>query len=123
MDPMQGDSQAMPALFTGTLFSTPRPRQGHHSVKSHLMNRRWKRIAAVATLAVVASATACGAHQDHTTSITVYAASSLIKSFTAIGKEFQDANPRYSVEFFFSDSSDLSTALTDGADADVFASG
>jgi molybdate transport system substrate-binding protein len=87
------------------------------------MNRRWKRIAAVATLAVVASTTACGSHQDHTISITVYAASSLIKSFTAIGKEFQDANPGYSVEFVFSGSSDLSTALADGADADVFASG
>jgi molybdate transport system substrate-binding protein len=123
MDPTQGDSQAMQSLFTGTLVPTRPPRRGHHSVKSQPMNRRWKRIAAVATLALVASTTACGAHQDHTTSITVYAASSLIKSFTAIGKEFQDANPGYSVEFVFSGSSDLSTALTDGADADVFASG
>jgi molybdate transport system substrate-binding protein len=87
------------------------------------MNRRWKQIAAGATLAVVASTTACGSHPDHTSTITVYAASSLIKSFTAIGKEFQDANPGYSVEFVFSGSSDLSTALADGADADVFASG
>jgi molybdate transport system substrate-binding protein len=87
------------------------------------MNRRWKRIAAGATLAVLAATTACGSHPDHTTTITVYAASSLIKSFTAIGKEFQEANPGYSVEFIFSASSDLSTALADGADADVFASG
>jgi molybdate transport system substrate-binding protein len=87
------------------------------------MNRRWKQIAAGATVALVASTTACGSQQDHTSSITVYAASSLIKSFTAIGKEFQNANPGYSVEFVFSGSSDLATALTDGADADVFASG
>jgi molybdate transport system substrate-binding protein len=120
---MQGDSQVMQSIFTGTLFSRRPPRHGHHSVKSQPMNRRGKRIAAVAMLAVAASTTACGAHRDHTTAITVYAASSLIKSFTAIGKEFQDANPRYSVEFVFSGSSDLSTALADGADADVFASG
>jgi molybdate transport system substrate-binding protein len=123
MNPMQGDSQAMQSIFTGTLFATRPPRHGHHSVKSQPMNRRWKRIAAVATLAAVASTTACGAHQDRTTAITVYAASSLIKSFTAIGKEFQHANPGFSVEFVFSGSSDLSAALADGADADVFASG
>jgi molybdate transport system substrate-binding protein len=57
------------------------------------------------------------------TSITVYAASSMIKSFTAIGKDFEAANPRYTVEFVFSNSVDLANSLADGADADVFASG
>jgi molybdate transport system substrate-binding protein len=86
------------------------------------MDRRWKRITAVVTLTAVASATACGSPPDRTTSITVYAAASLIKSFTAIGKDFQATHPGYSVEFVFAGSSELSTALADGADADVFAS-
>lgn len=34
------------------------------------------------------SVTGCATRQEPTTSITVYAASSLIKSFTAIGEEF-----------------------------------
>lgn len=71
---------------------------------------------------MVLSATACGSHPNPTTSITVYAASSLIKSFTAIGKDFEAANPGYSVEFIFASSSKLSSALADGAPADVFAS-
>lgn len=83
---------------------------------------RLKRGIAVGAIAIL-SATACGAHQEPTTSITVYAASSLIKSFTAIGKDFEAANPRYSVEFVFATSSELSAALADGARADVFASG
>lgn len=80
------------------------------------------RVVAVGAL-LAASATACGSHPKPTTSITVYAASSLIKSFTAIGKDFQAANPGYSVEFIFASSSNLSAALANGAAADVFASG
>jgi len=87
------------------------------------VDRRWKRITAVAMLTVVASATACGTDQDRTTSITVYASASLIKSFTAIGKDFEAANPGYSVEFVFAGSQELSVAVADGADVDVFASG
>ncbi len=58
-----------------------------------------------------------------TTPITVYAASSLIGSFTAIGKEFEAQNPGYSVEFIFAGSEDLVGAITDGATPDVFVSG
>jgi molybdate transport system substrate-binding protein len=90
---------------------------------SQLVDRRSKRFATLAALAVVASATACGAQPDPTTSITVYAASPLINSFTAIAKEFEAANPRYSVQFVFAGSTDLSASLADGAGADVFASG
>ena len=86
------------------------------------MDRRWNRVAAAVMLTAVTSATACGAHRDPLTTITVYAASSLIKPFTEIGKQFQAANPGYSVEFVFAGSSDLSSALTDDAEADVFAS-
>ena len=80
------------------------------------------RVVAVGAV-LAASATACVARPHPTTSITVYAASSLTKSFTAIGKDFEAANPEYSVEFIFASTPNLSTALADGAAADVFASG
>jgi molybdate transport system substrate-binding protein len=86
------------------------------------MNRHLKRIIAVGAVAML-SATACDSRPNPTTSITVYAASSLIKSFTAIGKDFEAAYPGYSVEFIFATSSDLSGALAGGDVADVFASG
>jgi molybdate transport system substrate-binding protein len=86
------------------------------------MNRQLTRVIAVGAVALL-SATACGSRPTPTTSITVYAASSLIKSFTAIGKLFEAANPRYTVEFVFANSVDLANSLADGADADVFASG
>jgi molybdate transport system substrate-binding protein len=77
---------------------------------------------AVGAIALLA-ATACGARQEPTTPITVYAASSLVKSFTAIGKNFEAAHPEYSVMFIFASSSELSSELADGAAVDVFASG
>jgi molybdate transport system substrate-binding protein len=86
------------------------------------MNGRRKRGVALSAIAML-SVTACATHQEPTTSITVYAASALIKSFTAIGKKFEAENPRVSVEFVFAGSPELSTALADGASADVFASG
>jgi molybdate transport system substrate-binding protein len=92
------------------------------AVVSLLMNRRVRHVFAVGT-ATVLLATGCDAPPPPTTPITVYAASSLIGSFTAIGKEFEAQNPGYSVEFIFAGSADLVGALTDGATADVFASG
>jgi molybdate transport system substrate-binding protein len=79
-------------------------------------------VAAGALLAVAASG--CGS-QSHpaTTSITVFASSAMIKSLTAIGKQFEAENPGTSVEFIFSSSSDLSAELSAGNDADVFVSG
>lgn len=55
-------------------------------------------------------------------SITVYAAASLTGSFTEIGKAFEAANPGTTVTFNFAASSALSTQITQGAPADVFAS-
>jgi molybdate transport system substrate-binding protein len=70
------------------------------------------------------STTSCASPSDPaTTSITVFASSSLITSLTAIGKHFQTENPGSSVEFIFAGSSDLSAELADGAQADVFVSG
>jgi molybdate transport system substrate-binding protein len=47
----------------------------------------------------------------------------MIKSLTAIGKQFQAENPEASVEFIFAGSADLSAELADRNDADVFVSG
>jgi molybdate transport system substrate-binding protein len=54
--------------------------------------------------------------------IIVFAAASLKKTFTDIGEQFKAENPGSSVEFSFAGSSDLVTQLTQGANADVFAS-
>lgn len=54
--------------------------------------------------------------------IVVFAAASLKQTFTDIGAQFKTQNPGSSVEFSFAGSSDLVTQLTQGAQADVFAS-
>jgi molybdate transport system substrate-binding protein len=56
------------------------------------------------------------------TKIIVFAAASLKKTFTDIGEQFKAENPGTSFEFSFAGSSDLVTQLTQGAQADVFAS-
>jgi molybdate transport system substrate-binding protein len=56
------------------------------------------------------------------TTITVFAASSLLKTFTVLGKIFQQTYPGTKVEFSFLASSTLATQLMSGAPADVFAS-
>jgi molybdate transport system substrate-binding protein len=52
----------------------------------------------------------------------VFAAASLKKTFTDIGEQFKTETPGSSVEFSFAGSSDLVTQVTQGAEADVFAS-
>jgi len=54
--------------------------------------------------------------------ITVLAASSLTKGFTALGGEFQAAHPGAKITFSFGSSSELETQIQQGAPADVFAS-
>jgi len=54
--------------------------------------------------------------------VTVFAAASLTKTFTELGKEFEAAHPGAKVTFSFAGSSDLVSQLTAGAPADVFAS-
>jgi len=56
------------------------------------------------------------------TKIVVFAAASLKKTFTDLGAQFKTQNPGSSVEFSFAGSADLVTQLTQGAQADVFAS-
>jgi molybdate transport system substrate-binding protein len=77
----------------------------------------------MATGVVFVALAGCSSRGQPTTSITVFASSSLIKTFSEIGKQFKSDNPGTSVEFIFAGSSDLATQLTDGASADVFAAG
>lgn len=55
-------------------------------------------------------------------SITVFAASSLKDTFTALGHAFEAAHPGTKVEFNFGASSTLASNIVEGAPADVFAS-
>jgi molybdate transport system substrate-binding protein len=57
-----------------------------------------------------------------TGAITVFAASSLMGTFTQLGKQFEAAHPGDTVKFSFGASSTLATQITSGAPADVFAS-
>ena len=82
-----------------------------------------KQTMALATLSAVLASGCSSPSHPATTSITVFASSAMIKSLTAIGKQFEAENPGTSVEFIFASSSDLSAELADGNDADVFVSG
>lgn len=63
-----------------------------------------------------------GSEPAITGTITVYAASSLKKSFDTIGAAFEKAHPGAKVQISYDGSSTLVTQLTGGAPADVFAS-
>ncbi|WP_231744839.1 molybdate ABC transporter substrate-binding protein [Mycobacterium sp. IS-1590] len=73
----------------------------------------------VALLLGLATGCAQGPQRD---SLMVFAAASLKKAFTEIGTQFEKDHPGIRVEFSFAGSSDLATQLTQGAQADVFAS-
>jgi molybdate transport system substrate-binding protein len=88
---------------------------------------------AVAGLAAVAvagcgssggsSSSSSGSNSSSSTgSITVFAAASLMGSFTQLGKQFEAARKGDTVKFSFGPSSGLATEITSGAPADVFAS-
>jgi len=81
-----------------------------------------KLFASAAALALVLSACGAGDKADDSQTITVFAAASLKSTFTEIGEQFKTDNPGMSVESSFAGSSDLVTQLTQGAQADVFAS-
>ena len=78
-------------------------------------------------LALVAPLAACGSSADSAggagdTTLTVFAAASLTKTFTELGKEFEDAHDHTTVKLSFGGSSDLVQQIESGAPADVFAS-
>ncbi len=73
---------------------------------------------AVATALVVAGCTPAPAERR----LTVFAAASLTKVFTALGAQFEAGHPGVKVSFTFDGSSGLVDQLKGGAKADVFAS-
>ena len=68
------------------------------------------------------SSGASSSASSSTGSITVFAAASLMGTFTQLGKQFDTAHPGDTVKFSFGPSSGLATQITSGAPADVFAS-
>ena len=75
-----------------------------------------------APTATASSSPAASSPAAATGTITVFAASSLMGTFTEIGKQFEAAHPGDTVKFSFGASSTLATQITSGAPADVFAS-
>ena len=79
-------------------------------------------VAVVLLVGVVAGPLAgCGDDDEHGT-ITVLAAASLTDAFPELGSVFEDRHPGTKVELSFGPSSGLASQITEGADADVFAS-
>jgi molybdate transport system substrate-binding protein len=82
--------------------------------------------------AVLATVAAAGCSSSSTTpssggssstgTITVFAAASLMQTFTKIGQQFQAAHKGDTVKFSFGPSSGLAAQINSGAPADVFAS-
>jgi molybdate transport system substrate-binding protein len=66
--------------------------------------------------------TSGSASASTTGTITVFAAASLMGTFTQLGQQFDAAHPGDTVKFSFGPSSGLATQITSGAPADVFAS-
>ncbi|HEX4789276.1 MAG TPA: molybdate ABC transporter substrate-binding protein [Actinospica sp.] len=75
-----------------------------------------------ASPAPAASGSSSSSAQALSGSITVLAAASLQKSFTALGKTFEQRHPGVTVKFSFNGSDSLAEQITQGAPADVFAS-
>jgi molybdate transport system substrate-binding protein len=75
-------------------------------------------------LAPIAFFTACTSESDtrETTTLDVYAASSLATPFAYAGLAYEKAHPGVKVQFNFGASSDLARFVQEGAPADVFAS-
>jgi molybdate transport system substrate-binding protein len=82
---------------------------------------------ALVPLLLLLPLTACGGDDESsaeggTTTLTVYAAASLTSTFEQIAEDFEAEHDGVEVELSFGGSSDLVTQITEGAEADVFAS-
>jgi molybdate transport system substrate-binding protein len=82
-----------------------------------------KKLLAVAAVLAVTTV-ACGSDDSGGSkqTLTVFAASSLTKTFTELGKEFEEDHDGVTVRFSFGGSSDLVEQIRSGAPADVLAS-
>ncbi|KRE43865.1 molybdate ABC transporter substrate-binding protein [Knoellia sp. Soil729] len=103
-------------------------RTNHHSYAV----RSWSAVAGLLLLAACGIGAGADADTNSTArqqssastpdrTLTVFAAASLQKPFTQIGKDFESAHPGVTVRFSFGGSSGLVTQLSDGAPADVLA--
>lgn len=84
-----------------------------------------KRVLLPALALALSVLTACGGDDDSgadTTTLTVYAAASLTSTFEQLADDFEAAHDGVEVQLSFGGSSDLVTQITEGAEADVFAS-
>jgi molybdate transport system substrate-binding protein len=79
------------------------------------------RLAALIAL-LAAGLVGCGAQRPHPPALVVFAAASLTDAFTDMSARFTTDNRGATVDFNFAGSSDLANQLTQGAEADVFAS-
>ncbi len=92
------------------------------------MTKGFVRVLGVVTIGIVLAA--CQANPaatsqvegDRWSELVVFAASSLTDAFTEIGQAFEAQNSGVKVSFNFASSSDLALQLSEGAQADVFAS-
>lgn len=89
-----------------------------------LVATRSRALSILAATALALSLAGCWSddEKDSTTTLTVFAASSLTGTFTVLGKQFEAAHPGVKVAFSFGGSSDLVSQIQSGAPADVFAS-
>ncbi|MEX0581473.1 MAG: molybdate ABC transporter substrate-binding protein [Mycobacterium sp.] len=72
---------------------------------------------------MVGPATGCGTNDGHAPDgLVIFAAASLHKPFTEVSRLFTEANRGARVEVVFAGSTDLLTQLTQGAEADIYAS-
>ena len=79
-------------------------------------------LVAVAAAGCSSSSSTSSTPSSSTGTITVFAAASLMQTFTQLGKQFEAAHKGDTVKFSFGPSSGLATEITSGAPADVFAS-
>ncbi|MET1065484.1 MAG: molybdate ABC transporter substrate-binding protein, partial [Arthrobacter sp.] len=78
--------------------------------------------AALAACGMVSDGDGGAARGGDGKNLTVFAAASLKAPFTALAEQFEAANPGTTVTLSFAGSSDLSSQISQGAPADVFAS-
>ena len=83
------------------------------------MRRAFAVITVVLAVTWAAAAPAQADAPGHT--VTIFAASSLTKAYTALADKFQKAFPKIKVSLVFGSSSTLATQINTGAPADIFA--
>jgi molybdate transport system substrate-binding protein len=84
--------------------------------------RRWVPVLAIVLSACGSVATPVAAPDPVQGTVTMFAAASLTEAFTQVGTDFHARHKGATIQFNFAGSSTLVTNLTNGAQADVFAS-